>query len=81
MTKSREFLFAILVKDLLVEFGGTDSVSFVISQNLHTRRMGAGQRAAIVASAHNWANSERARVFAEYAVALAQASARAQAGA
>lgn len=69
------------VEPRFVDFGGTDPVSFVISKNLHTRRMGAGQRAAIVASAHNWANDEWASVNAQRVVALAQASARAQTGA
>lgn len=69
------------VEPRFVDFGGADPASFVISKNLHTRRMGAGQRAAIVALAHNWANDEWARAAAHRLVALAQASARAQTGA
>lgn len=39
------------------QYEGTDPVGFVLSANLHRRHMSAGQRAAIVASAANWANA------------------------
>ncbi len=38
-----------------VEFTGTSAVSFVLSANLHRRHLTAGQQAAIVASAQDWA--------------------------
>lgn len=68
------------VEPRFVDFGGADPVSFVISKNWISRQMGAGQRAAIVAIAHNWANDEWARAAAQRAMARAQASARAQTG-
>ena len=40
-----------------VEFGGGNLVSFVLSANLHRRHMSAGQQAAIVASAQDWAKA------------------------
>lgn len=41
-----------------VEFGGSSAVSFVLSSNLHRRHMTAGQQAAIVASAQDWAKAQ-----------------------
>lgn len=41
-----------------VEFEGESIVSFVLSANLHRRHMTAGQRAAIVASAQDWAKAQ-----------------------
>jgi hypothetical protein len=38
-----------------VEFSGPSPVSFVLSANLHRRHLSAGQQAAIVASAQDWA--------------------------
>jgi hypothetical protein len=43
-----------------VEFGGGSAVSFVLSANLHRRHMTAGQQAAIVASAQDWATTQPA---------------------
>jgi len=39
-------------------FSGGNLVSFVLSANLHRRHMSAGQQAAIVASATDWANAQ-----------------------
>lgn len=41
-----------------VEFDGGNLVSFVLSSNLHRRHMSAGQQAAIVASAQDWAKAQ-----------------------
>lgn len=41
-----------------VEFAGGNLVSFVLSANLHRRHMSAGQQAAIVASAQDWAKAQ-----------------------
>lgn len=41
-----------------VEFSGSNIVSFVFSANLHRRHLSAGQQAAIVASAQDWAKSQ-----------------------
>ena len=41
-------------------FGGGNLVSFVLSANLHRRHMSAGQQAAIVASAQDWAKAQTA---------------------
>ena len=40
------------------EFSGGNLVSFVLSANLHRRHMSAGQQAAIVASAQDWAKAQ-----------------------
>lgn len=40
------------------EFNGDNLVSFVLSSNLHRRHMSAGQQAAIVASAQDWATAQ-----------------------
>lgn len=42
------------------EFSGSSAVSFVLSANLHRRHMTAGQQAAIVASAQDWATAQPA---------------------
>ena len=42
------------------EFDGGNIVSFVLSANLHRRHMTAGQQAAIVASAQDWARAQPA---------------------
>lgn len=41
------------------EFQGDSLVSFVLSANLHRRHLSAGQQAAIVASAQDWAKAQR----------------------
>lgn len=41
-----------------VEFAGGNLASFVLSANLHRRHMSAGQQAAIVASAQDWASAQ-----------------------
>lgn len=46
------------VKPTTVKFGVGNLVSFVLSANLHRRHMSAGQQAAIVASATDWANAQ-----------------------
>lgn len=46
------------VKPEFAEFGGGNLVSFVLSANLHRRHMSAGQQAAIVASAQDWAKAQ-----------------------
>lgn len=43
-----------------VEFAGGNLVSFVLSSNLHRRHLSAGQQAAIVASAQDWAKAQPA---------------------
>lgn len=42
-----------------ITFDGDNLVSFVLSANLHRRHMSAGQQAAIVASAQDWAKAQR----------------------
>lgn len=46
------------VEPQFVEFSGVSLVSFVLSANLHRRHMTAGQQAAIVASAQDWAKAQ-----------------------
>lgn len=46
------------VKPTFAEFTGGNLVSFVLSANLHRRHMSAGQQAAIVASAQDWAKAQ-----------------------
>lgn len=48
------------VEPVFTEFSGTSLVSFVLSANLHRRHMSAGQQAAIVASAQDWAKAQTA---------------------
>lgn len=40
-----------------MQFGGSNIVSYVLSANLHRRHLSAGQQAAIVASAQDWAGA------------------------
>ena len=40
------------------EFSGANLVTFVLSANLHRRHLSAGQQAAIVASAQDWAKAQ-----------------------
>lgn len=42
-----------------VEYAGTNLAAFVLSANLHRRHMSAGQQAAIVASAADWAKAQK----------------------
>lgn len=46
------------VDPTFVEFDGDNIVSFVLSANLHRRHLSAGQQAAIVASAQDWAKAQ-----------------------
>lgn len=46
------------VTPVFVEFAGSNIVSFVFSANLHRRHLSAGQQAAIVASAQDWAKAQ-----------------------
>ena len=46
------------VEPSFVDFAGGNLVSFVLSANLHRRHMTAGQQAAIVASAQDWAKAQ-----------------------
>ena len=46
------------IEPRFVEFEGASVVSFVLSANLHRRHMTAGQQAAIVASAQDWAKAQ-----------------------
>jgi hypothetical protein len=46
------------VEPVFTEFDGSNIVSFVLSANLHRRHLSAGQQAAIVASAQDWANAQ-----------------------
>jgi hypothetical protein len=46
------------VEPQFTEFEGVNLVSFVLSANLHRRHMSAGQQAAIVASAQDWAKAQ-----------------------
>lgn len=48
------------VKPTFTKFTGGNIVSFVLSANLHRRHMSAGQQAAIVASAQDWAKAQPA---------------------
>lgn len=47
------------IRPQTMKFGGGNIVTYVISANLHRRHMSAGQRAAIVASAQNWAEAQK----------------------
>ena len=46
------------VEPVFQEFQGDNLVSFVLSANLHRRHLSAGQQAAIVASAQDWAKAQ-----------------------
>ncbi|PPV04723.1 hypothetical protein XBLMG947_4086 [Xanthomonas bromi] len=46
------------VEPTFTEFTGGNIVSFVLSSNLHRRHLSAGQQAAIVASAQDWAKAQ-----------------------
>lgn len=46
------------VEPVFQEFQGDSLVSFVLSANLHRRHLSAGQQAAIVASAQDWAKAQ-----------------------
>jgi hypothetical protein len=46
------------VQPAFIDFDGGSILSFVLSANLHRRHMSAGQQAAIVASAQDWAKSQ-----------------------
>ena len=46
------------VEQVFQEFQGDNLVSFVLSANLHRRHLSAGQQAAIVASAQDWAKAQ-----------------------
>ena len=48
------------VQPQFTEFDGDSLVAFVLSANLHRRHMSAGQQAAIVASAQDWATAQTA---------------------
>lgn len=48
------------VEPRFVEFDGGSVVAFVLSANLHRRHLSAGQQAAIVASAQDWAQAQPA---------------------
>lgn len=48
------------VEPRFVEFEGGSVVAFVLSANLHRRHLSAGQQAAIVASAQDWAQAQTA---------------------
>jgi FtsZ-binding cell division protein ZapB len=48
------------VEPRFVEFEGGSVVAFVLSANLHRRHLSAGQQAAIVASAQDWAQAQPA---------------------
>lgn len=47
------------IEPQFVTFDGGSLVSFVLSANLHRRHMSAGQQAAIVASAQDWAKAQK----------------------
>ena len=47
------------IEPRFVEFDGDSIVSFVLSANLHRRHMTAGQQAAIVAAAQDWATAQK----------------------
>lgn len=46
------------IDPVFTEFDGGNIVSFVLSANLHRRHLSAGQQAAIVASAQDWAKAQ-----------------------
>lgn len=46
------------VKPTFTKFSGGNIVSFVLSANMHRRHLSAGQQAAIVASAQDWATAQ-----------------------
>ena len=46
------------VEPAVMKFGGGNLVTYVLSANLHRRHLSAGQQAAIVASAQDWANAQ-----------------------
>ena len=46
------------IAPVFTEFDGGNIVSFVLSANLHRRHLSAGQQAAIVASAQDWAQAQ-----------------------
>lgn len=46
------------VEPEFIEFDGDNLVAFVLSTNLHRRHLSAGQQAAIVASAQDWAKAQ-----------------------
>lgn len=46
------------IDPVFTEFDGGNIVSFVLSANLHRRHLSAGQQAAIVASAQDWAQAQ-----------------------
>lgn len=46
------------IEPTFTEFGGGNLVAFVLSANLHRRHLTAGQQAAIVASAQDWAQAQ-----------------------
>ena len=46
------------IEPLITAFDGSSVVAFVLSANLHRRHMSAGQQAAIVASAQDWATAQ-----------------------
>lgn len=46
------------IEPRFMEFSGDNLVSFVLSSNLHRRHMSAGQQAAIVSSAQDWAKAQ-----------------------
>lgn len=46
------------IKPTFKEYKGDSIVQFVLSANLHRRHLSAGQQAAIVASAQDWANAQ-----------------------
>lgn len=46
------------VQPIFTTYSGTNLVSYVLSANLHRRHMSAGQQAAIVASAQDWAKAQ-----------------------
>jgi ParB-like chromosome segregation protein Spo0J len=46
------------VEPLVAQFEGDNIVAFVLSANLHRRHMSAGQQAAIVSSAQDWAKAQ-----------------------
>lgn len=47
------------VEPQFMQFGGGNLVAYVLSANLHRRHMTAGQQAAIVASAQDWAKAQK----------------------
>jgi hypothetical protein len=48
------------VKPLFTNYAGTNLVTYVLSANLHRRHLSAGQQAAIVSSAQDWAKAQPA---------------------